>query len=124
VSQLLEKGADIEARDQVQQLYQDMVYAFVNSSSGYWHGPLQTFVLILHIGTQFLLNEIVSQFGRSPLQIAAQNASQEIACLLLEKGADIDARDYVSVQCISFHGLVTRGIIATLTTYASTVLIL
>lgn len=90
---LLEKGADIEARDSDNRT--SLLWA---SSSGH-----ETLVqLLLDNGADI---EASDQDNRTPLLLAALSMHKDVAWLLLNKGADIEAKDHDNWTPLSWAAL-------------------
>ncbi|KAK0623844.1 ankyrin repeat-containing domain protein [Immersiella caudata] len=80
---LLDKGADIETRDQVGRT--PLLWAAENGHEG-------VVVLLLDKGADI---ETRDQIGQTPLSWAAENGHEGVVELLLDKGADIETRNQV-----------------------------
>lgn len=78
---LIEKGADIHRRDNLQQapLYYAVSY-----------GKTSVVARLLALGASV---NTPGQQGFSPLHMAAQTGQEELARMLIQKGADVNARD-------------------------------
>ena len=90
VSLLLEKGADIEAKAEVRASLMNML-GFV---------ALTQLLTVVYLALPSSSYYPLLQDGRTPLHHAAMKGHAEVVSLLLEKGADIQARDEVRASPI------------------------
>ncbi|MGN1309765.1 MAG: ankyrin repeat domain-containing protein, partial [Akkermansia sp.] len=81
VRQLLDRGADIEAKDK------DGETALIRAA---WYGKTEVVSLLLDRGADI---EAKDKYGYTPLIKAAEEGKKEVVSLLLDRGADIEAKD-------------------------------